>query len=180
MTSPQLRALVLRLFGLLVFALVALGAAGFVAFAVAGADSPLAAGAESFSTWVDGPLLDWAAVLVGVGLVLLSAVFAVIMVPHRPSTLQVVWSGTRGRTMVDLPSVAQALETHLRARVDPKITVGVKRRCLRVVTPYAPSRPFDLVDRAGISVREQLQKLGLADVVRYEVATGRETKRRVQ
>ena len=49
-----------------------------------------------------------------------------------------------------------------------------------MVTPFAPSRPFELVDQAGVSVKQQNENLGLADRVEYEVTTGRETKRRVQ
>jgi len=180
MTSTPLRAIVLRLFGLLVFALAALGAVSLVASAVAGTQSRLSDGALSFSTWVSAPLLDWAAVLVGVGLVVLAALFAVTMIPHRPSTLSVMRSGLGGKTLLDLPSVAQAIETGLRASVGTKITVGVRRGRLRVVTPFAQSRPFDVIDQTGTSVKQQLERLGLEGIVHYEVTTGRETKRRVQ
>ena len=180
MSSPALRALVLRLFGLLVFALAALGAVSLVADAVAGPQSLFSDGAIAFSKWVSSSVSDWAAVLVGVGLVVLALIFVVIMIPYRPSGLPVMRTGADGKTMLDLSSVAQAVETSLRAGVDNKITVGVTRGRLRIVTPFVPSRPLDLVDSASTSVKQQLQKLGLENLVRYDVTAGRETKRRVQ
>jgi len=180
MNSRPLRTLVLRLLGLLVCALAALGAVGLVAFAVAGAQSPTIDGAESFSSWASGSLLDWAYVLVGVGLFLLAAVFVVIMLRRRPSGLLAMRTDRSGRSMLDLSSVAHAVQTSIRESVDPKITVGARRGRLTVVTPFAPSQPYDLVDRAGTSVKEQLEKLGLEGHVRYEVTAGNETKRRVQ
>lgn len=182
MSSPLLRALVLRLFGLLVFALVGLGAASLMASAIAGSESPLIDGAVSFSGWVSGSLPEWVAILVGVGLVILAGVLFVIMLPWGPSTRTrfVMRTGSGGKTMLDLSSVAQAVQTDLNNSVDNKITVGVRRGRLRVVTPFAPDRPFDLVDQAGTSVKQKLKGLGLEEIVRYEVTTGSETKRRVQ
>lgn len=180
MNSPPLRALVLRLFGLLVFVLAALGAAGLVARAVAGPESPFNDSASSFSAWVTASFADWAAILVGVALVLLAGVFVLIMIPRRPSGLQVMRSGSDGNTTLDLSSVARAVETDLRANVDNKITVGVGGGRLKVETPFSPDRPLDLVDSATTSIKRQLEELGLANLVRYEIMAGSETKRRVQ
>jgi hypothetical protein len=177
---PRLRALVLRVFGLLVFALAALGAFGLVAYGVAGSPSWFVDAAESFATWVSAPLSSGTAVLVGVGLLVLSAVLAVVMVPRRPPTLPALREEPTGTTLLDLVSVAEAIEFRLRAEVDAAIGVEVKGSHLRVITPFFPGRPFEVVDEAGTSVKQQLAGLGLADRVDYEVTTGRETKRRVR
>ena len=177
---PRLRALALRVFGLLIFAVAALAAFGLVMYGVAGSQSWFVDAAESFATWVSAPLSSGTAVLVGVGLLVLAAFLAVVMVPRRPRTLPVIREGESGTTLLDLVSVAEAVEYRLRQEVDSAIGVEVKGGHLRVVTPFAPSRPFEVVDEAGASVKHQLASLGLADSVAYEVTTGRETKRRVR
>jgi hypothetical protein len=177
---PRLRGLILRLFGLLIFAVAALAAAGLVMYGVVGPQSWFVDAAESFATWVSAPLSSGTAVLVGVGLLVLAAFLAVVMVPRRPKTLPVLRDEQSGTTLLDLASVAEAVEFKLRLEVDSTIGVEAKSGHLKVVTPFAPSRPFALVDQAGVSVRQQLETLGLGDRVDYEVTTGRETKRRVQ
>jgi hypothetical protein len=102
------------------------------------------------------------------------------MLPSRPRSLRVLRKLGSGTTWVDLTSVAAAIEVELRARVDSTIRVDTRRGRLRVVVPFAPHRPFELVDRAGAAARRQLETLGLAEKVSYEITTGRETKRRVQ
>ena len=177
---PRLRGLVLRLFGLLIFAVAAVAAVGLVMYGVVGPQDWFVNAAESFATWVSVPLSSGTAVLVGVGLLVLAAFLAVVMVPRRPKTLPVIRDEKTGTTLLDLVSVADAIESKLRLEVDPTIGVEAKGRHLRVVTPFAPRRPFELVDQAGASVRRQLEQLGLVETVGYEVTTGRETKRRVQ
>jgi hypothetical protein len=177
---PRLRGLFLRLFGLLIFAVAALAAAGLIMYGVVGPQDWFVNAAESFAVWVSAPLSSGTAVLVGVGLLVLAALLAVVMVPRRPRTLPVLRAGESGTTSLDLVSVAEAVEYRLRQEVDPTIGVEVKGSRLRVVTPFAPRRPFELVDQAGVSVKQQLAGLGLADTIEYEITTGRETKRRVQ
>jgi hypothetical protein len=177
---PRLRALVLRVFGLLIFAVAALAAFGLVSYGVAGPQSWFVNAAESFAGWVSAPLSSGTAVLVGVGLLVLAAFLAVVMVPRRPRTLPVLREDESGTTLLDLVSVAEAIEFRLRSEVDSAIGVEVKGGHLRVVTPFFPGRPFELVDEAGTSVKQQLAGLGLADSIEYEVTTGRETKRRVR
>jgi hypothetical protein len=180
LAAPWLRALVLRLFGLLAFILAALAAISLLVYGIVGSPSWVTSAASAFADWVSAPLTDWVAVLVGIGLVILAAVFALLMVPRRPSMLWVIHKGQGGRTLLDVPSVAQALQAELQVEINPNIVVKVKRGRLRVVTPFAASRPFELVDEAGKNVRQHLQKLGLESFVPYEVTTGRETRRRVQ
>lgn len=180
LASPWLRALVLRLFGLLTFVLAALGALGLLVYGIVGSPTWLTDASSAFSNWVSGTLTGWVAVLVGVGLLVLAAFLAVLMIPRRPRTLWVIQDGPEGRTLLDMPSVAQAVQAELQARVDPNIVVRIKRRRLRVVTPFVVSRPFELVDSAGDNVRQHIQRLGLEQLVQYEVTTGRETRRRVQ
>jgi hypothetical protein len=177
---PRLRGLFLGLFGLLVFVAVALAAAGLVMYGVVGPQDWFVNAADSFATWVSAPLSSGTAVLAGIGILVLAALLAVVMVPRRPRTLPVLRDEQSGTTLLDLVSVAQAIEFRLRLEVDPTIGVEARSGHLRVVTPFAPGRPFALVDQAGISVRQQLESLGLADRVQYEVTTGRETRRRVQ
>jgi hypothetical protein len=176
---PRLRELVLRLFGLLIFAVAALAAAGLVMYGVVGPQDWFVNAADSFATWVSGPLSSGTAVLAGVGLLVLAALLALVMFPRRPRALPVIRDGESGTTFLDLVSVAEAVEYRLRLEVDPTIGVEIKGGRLRVVTPFAPRRPFELVDQAGVSVKQQLETLGLADRVEYEVTTGRETNRRV-
>ncbi len=111
---PRLRALVLRVFGLLVFAVAALAAFGLVTYGVAGSQSWFVDAAESFATWVSAPLSSGTAVLVGVGLLVLAAFLAVVMVPRRPRTLPIIREGESGTTLLDLVSVAEAVEHRLR------------------------------------------------------------------
>jgi hypothetical protein len=177
---PRLRGVILRVFGLLVFVVAALAAAGLVMYGIVGPQSWFVSAAESFATWVSAPLSSGTAALVGVGLLVLAAFLAVIMVPRRPRTLPVIREEQSGTTLLDLVSVAEAVEFRLRQEVDSTIGVEAKSGRLKVVTPFAPSRPFALVDQAGVSARQQLEALGLGDRVEYEVTTGRETKRRVQ
>jgi len=109
-----------------------------------------------------------------------AAVLAVIMVPYRSSGLPVLQTGPEGKTMLDLSSIAREIQTSLRASVDTDITVRVKKGTLKVLTTSDPSRPYDLVDRAGTAVKERLQRLGLESSVPYTVTAGREPERRVQ
>jgi hypothetical protein len=177
---PRLRALILRVFGLLVFAAVALAAAGLVMYGVVGPQAWFVNASDSFATWESAPLSSGTAVLVGIGLLVLAAVLALIMWPRRSKSLPVLRDEPTGTTLLDLVSVAEAIEYRLRQEVDPTIGVETKSGRLKVVTPFAPSRPFALVDQTGVSVKQQLEGLGLAESVQYEVTTGRETKRRVQ
>ena len=177
---PRLRALSSRLLGLLVVLVVALAATGLVTYGVAGPQDWFVNAAESLAEWVSAPLSGGAAVLVGVGLVVLAALLAVVMVPRRPRTLPILRSGPDGTTSLNLASVAKAAEHRLRHEVDPTIGVEVKGDRLLVVTPFAPNQPFELVDRAGVSVKSQLEGLGLTDTVKYEITTAREHRRRVQ
>ncbi len=177
---PSLRALVSRLFGLLVVLVAALAATGLVTYGVAGPQDWFTNAAESLAVWVSAPLSSGAAVLVGVGLVLLAAFLAVIMVPRRPRTGPVLRSARGGTTSLDLASVARAAEHRLRQEVEPTIGVRTKGDRLLVTTPFAPSRPFALVDQAGVTLKSQLEELGLTDAIKYEISTTREDKRRVQ
>jgi hypothetical protein len=177
---PRLRALSLRLLGLLVVVVAALAATGVVLYGVAGHQDWFVNAAESLAVWVSAPLSGGIAMLVGVGLVVLAALIAVVMVPRRRRTLPILRSGRDGTTSLDLASVAKAAEHWLRQEVDPTIGVEVKGDRLLVVTPFAPSQPFELVDRAGVSLKSQLEGLGLADTVKYEITTARENRRRVQ
>lgn len=177
---PRARALILRLFGLPVLAVAALAAAGLVLYGVIGPQTWFVNAAESFATWVSAPLSSGTAVLVGVGLLVLAAVLALVMWPRRPKMLPVVRDGRSGTTFLDLVSLAETIEFRLRQEIDRTIRVEAKGGRLRVVTPFAPRRPFELVDQVGARVGEQLGSLGLAGGVEYEVTTGRETKRRVQ
>jgi hypothetical protein len=178
--SPLLRAVVLRLFGVLVFALVAFVAVSLLIYGVSGPQDWLVNAMQSFSAWVSAPLSEGVAMLVGIGIVLLAILLALLMVPRRPRNLRTLRKLGTGTTWVDLTSVAAALELALRARVDSTIRVDARRGRLRVVAPFAPQRPFEVVDRAGADARRQLETLGLAETVSYEITTGRETKRRVQ
>ena len=169
----------MRLFGLLIFAVAGLAAAGLVTYGIAGYQDWFVRGSSSFGDWASGSLSSGTAVLVGVGLFVLSVLIAPFMVPRRPASLRVLRQEKDAVTLLDLPSVAEAVESRLRREVDPTIGVMVKNGRLRVVTSFSPSRPFEIVDRAGDSTKSQLEGLGLADKVQYEVTTSRETKRRV-
>jgi hypothetical protein len=177
---PRLRTLILRVFGLSAFAVAALAAVGLVVFGVAGSQTWFVSAADSFATWVSAPLSSGTAVLVGVGLLVVAAFLALMMVPRRPQTLPVIRDEPSGTTFLDVAALAETIEYRLRQEVDPTIGVKAKGPRLKVVTPYAPRRPFELVDRAGAGLRQQLDSLGLTDRVDYEVTTGGETKRRVQ
>ena len=177
---PRLRGLVLRLFGLLIFAVAALAAVGLVMYGVVGPQEDwFVNAAESFATWVSAPLSSGTAVLVGAGLLVLAAFLAVVMVPRRPRTLPVIRDEKTGTTLLDVVSVAEAIEYRLRLEVDPTIGVEAKGRHLRVVTPSLRA------DHSNWSIKQAPasggnSSSGLAETVKYQITTGRETKRRVQ
>jgi hypothetical protein len=174
------RALVLRFFGLLVFAGVGLVAIRLVAFGVGSPPGWLSSGLSSFSAWVSTSSAGGVDILVGAGLVVLAALAALIMVPRRSQDLPTVQQGPDGSTWVDTDSVAEMLQCTLRSEVGPTIDVRARRGHLQIVTPFAPSAPFEIADRASAAVRQELEALGLADTVPFEIVAGSETKRRVR
>lgn len=178
--SPLLRALVLRFFGVLVFVGVGLVALGLVAYGVGYPPGWLSSGFGSFSAWVSTPSAGGVDILVGVGLVILAALAALIMVPRGSHDLPKVQQGPNGSTWVDTDSVAEALQRTLRDEVGPTIDVRARRGRLRIVTPFAPSAPFEIADRVGAALRRELEALGLADTVTFEIVVSSETKWRVR
>ena len=174
------RALVLRFFGVLVFAGFGLVAIRLVAYGVGSPPGWLSSGFSSFSAWVFTPSAGGVDILVGAGLVVLAVLAALIMVPRRSHDLLEVQQGPNGTTWVDTDSVAEVLQRTLRSEVGPTIDVRARRGRLQIVTPFAPSAPFEIADRANAAVRRELEVLGLADTVPFEIVAGSETKRRVR
>ena len=180
--APVLRVVLLRLFGLLVGAALALVAVALVAY---GIDYPLgwlSNGLTSFATWVTTDLSSGLAVLVGVGLLVLALLAALVMVPRRPTSLHRVEQTKTGTTWVDLSSVARTLEQSLRGDIDRTIGVRAHRDRLRIMTPADPQAPFAVADAVSQATRRELETMGLSEV-EYEVTLGSETqqeKARVQ
>src|SRR5665647_2371993 len=79
--SSLLRVLVLRFFGVLVFAGAGLVAIRLVAYGVGSPPGWLSSGFSSFSVWVSTPSAGGVDILVGAGLLLLAALAALTMVP---------------------------------------------------------------------------------------------------
>jgi hypothetical protein len=180
--APVLRVVLLRLFGLLVGAALALVAIALVAFGVSHPLGWLKNGLTSFATWVTTGLSPGLAMLVGVGLLVLAVLAALVMVPRRPAGLHRVDKTNTGTTWVDLSSVARTLEQSLRSDVDRKIGVRAHRDRLRIMTPADPQAPFAVADAVSQTTQRELETMGLSEV-EYVVTLGSETqqeKARVQ
>jgi|GEM_PF-6048975 len=178
--SSLLRVLVLRFFGVLVFAGAGLVAIRLVAYGVGSPPGWLSSGFGSFSAWVSPPSAGGVDILVGAGLVLLAVLAALTMVPRRSQDPPKVQQSPNGSTWVETDSVAEVLQRTLRSEVGPTIDVRARHGRLQIVTPFAASTPFEIPDRAGTAVRRELEVLGLADTVQFEIVAGSETKRRVR
>lgn len=174
------RTVLLRLFGLVVVAALAVAATSLLShglrFDVAAIDSPIRWLATTTSRSLDP---GWA-ILGGAAVLTLAAGAGVLMLA-RPRRARVALDRTSaGTSWLDLDGLARVVRRRLRAEIDPQIHVVARRRALTVVVPtHTGEQPLDVVHQVAVSMPETLGRIG-AGGIRFAVVTGKSTKRRVQ
>lgn len=173
------RTLLLRALGLLTTFAVGIAATALITFGMDRSVGWLEKAITGFSSWTTRTPEEGAAILAGLGLVIV----AILCIP-----VVVKWTGRRwfrleetpaGATTIDLASVAYALKTTVTTAVDPQVEVEHRRGRIVVTTPSRPNDTFGVADEASAAVEQKLKSLGLTEIA-YSIATGRKEARRAR
>ncbi|MGZ8785016.1 MAG: hypothetical protein ACXW1Y_05580 [Acidimicrobiia bacterium] len=166
------RTLLLRVLGFLTTLAVGIAAVELIAY---GVDRPIGwlDGAMSdFSSWASRTPEEGAAVLAGLGLVVLAMLCIPVVIRWTGRRLLLIEATPAGATQLDLDSLARTLETTVTNAVDSHIEVRHRRGRIVIVTPSSPNDTYKIADETSEAVDTRLGSLGLTEVA-YTIATGK-------
>ena len=175
----MVRTVVLRLYGLLVAAVLAAVATQLLAYSFE-QDWTLGRWMGDVASWVRGRPVTGALMLAGSGIVALSLAATWLIVRTPRTRVVTIGKDQAGRATIDRSSLAGSLQRSLRERVHPQVLVETDGRLVAVRAPVRSAvHPLEFVDELAAAMPGELERRGVSGV-RFRVTTGRSTKRRVR
>lgn len=173
------RTILLRVLGFLTTLAVGIAAVALIAFGIGRPIRWLDGAVSDFSSWATRTPEEGAAILAGLGLVIVAILCIPVVIQLTGRRLLRLEATAAGATTIDLDSLARTLKKTVTSTVDSQIEVRHRHRRIVVTTPSSPDDTYKIADEASAAIDRRLRSLGLTEVA-YSVATSRKEARRAR